>query len=262
MCGIFGYGSTDNRATKIETLQGVATVTMRRGPHAWGLAWIDGRGVMHAYKQTGRIVDDLGILKMARDARVLIGHCRYATHGSPGNNLNNHPHPADGGWIVHNGVVGNYRDIIEQNNLNPITDCDSEVLGLLIERVEGTLADRCYQAADFTDGSPLAMLGLWKPGRVVAVRMGNPLHCGIGKSGIWLGSLADELPGKVRSLADGEVLALAVGKSPSVTLHRQTRSAPRQREFYFEGRRGVEECEPCKTESGVRLIGKTRPRFR
>ena len=38
-------------------------------------------------------------------AAVVVGHCRYATHGSPRDNRNNHPHPAGSGQLMHNGVV-------------------------------------------------------------------------------------------------------------------------------------------------------------
>lgn len=50
----------------------------------------------------------------ARGALALIGHCRWATHGSPADNRNNHPHPAGRGWIVHNGVVFNHGELAER----------------------------------------------------------------------------------------------------------------------------------------------------
>ena len=37
-------------------------------------------------------------------AVVLIGHCRYATHGTPLDNRNNHPHVAGGGYYVIRGA--------------------------------------------------------------------------------------------------------------------------------------------------------------
>lgn len=206
MCGVFGFVSYDGKGPAVGTLQKIAEATMSRGAHAFGFAWLDSRGRLHSFKQTGRIVDSLGLLGLAEDARMLIGHCRYATHGSPSNNLNNHPHPADGGWIVHNGVIRDHERIAQRNDFFPVSECDSEVLGLLIENGEGTLRQRCAAAIEEAGDSPLAMLGLWsRPGRMIAMRSGNPLHVGESKEGkrFYLGSLADELPGKVRKVPNG-----------------------------------------------------------
>src|SRR5262249_33593856 len=155
------------------------------------------------YKQTGRVSDHLGLLGMAADARMLVGHCRFATQGSPDDNINNHPHPADGGWIVHNGQVHNYRELVGRLGLHPVSDCDSEVLGLLIEGGTGNVLDRCRSAVGavspeddpgtlFGYDQPLVLLGLWpRPDRLVAVRRGNPLHDALTAQGYYLGSLAE-----------------------------------------------------------------------
>ena len=206
MCGVFGFVSYDGKGPAIGQLQKIATATMRRGAHAFGFAWIDGAGRLHSFKQSGRIVDSIGLLGLAEDARMLIGHCRFATHGEPGNNLNNHPHPADGGWIVHNGVVGEYERIVERNDFFPVTECDSEVLGLLIEQADGTLSERCRSAVREAWDNPLVMLGLWsRPNRLVVLREGNPLHVGTIGDGkrFYLGSLREGLPGAVSAVKDG-----------------------------------------------------------
>jgi glucosamine 6-phosphate synthetase-like amidotransferase/phosphosugar isomerase protein len=151
---------------------------------------------------------------MASDARMLIGHCRYATQDIPADNINNHPHPADGGWIVHNGQIRNYGQLVDAFDLSPVSACDSEVLGLLIEQGTGNVFDRCRDAVDMVgDGEeegtlfacqqPLVLLGLWpRPDRLVAIRRGNPLHWSETAEGYYLASLADGLPGTVRALRD------------------------------------------------------------
>jgi glucosamine 6-phosphate synthetase-like amidotransferase/phosphosugar isomerase protein len=151
---------------------------------------------------------------MAADARMLIGHCRFATQGSPSDNINNHPHPVDGGWLVHNGQVRHYRELVDFFDLYPVSSCDSEVLGLLIEQGKGGILDRCRSAVQvavapeeppslFGSRQPLVLLGLWpRPDRLVAIRHGNPLHYGTTAQGYYLASLPDGLPGKVQAVKD------------------------------------------------------------
>jgi len=178
---------------------------MTRGHHAFGFAWLDWSGRLKMFKRRGRIVDHLDTLDQLSEARFLIGHCRWATQGDPADNGNNHPHPADGGWIVHNGMIGGYADLIRRHGLAPSTDCDSELLGLLLERGQGSIVSRCVSATRTVTRSPLVMLGLWsRPARLVVVRAGNPLHVGECKGGerFYLASLEKGLPGRVSEVPD------------------------------------------------------------
>jgi glucosamine--fructose-6-phosphate aminotransferase (isomerizing) len=190
----------------LDILAEVAEVTMSRGPHAWGMAWVTREGRLRMFKQEGRIVDSLGLLAMAKDAVMLIGHCRWATHGTPENNLNNHPHPSDGGWIVHNGMIRDYQDIATRHDLHTMTECDSEVLGLLVEKSKGPVIDRCARAMRICRGNnPIVMLGLWKDSLVAAADNGQPLHVGETGKSYYLGSLHGALPGKVERFKAGDV---------------------------------------------------------
>lgn len=175
MCAIFGFiarrESDDPKASvrhfDVHTLHGIIRANLPRGPHASGFAWIDGRGRLRMFKQAGRLTDHLPILRMAADARLLIGNLRYATHGDPRDNLNNHPHPVDGGWLVHNGVIRNHAELVRRHELSPVSKCDTEVLGLLTECVDeingarrrGRLW-RMGRAAALCEGA-LAALSLW-----------------------------------------------------------------------------------------------------
>lgn len=208
MCGVFGFISRDGNGPNLKRLASIAVNTMQRGPHAFGFAWIDSQGRLKMYKRSGRIADHLGLLALAADATMLIGHCRYATHGNPSNNINNHPHPCDGGWIVHNGVIGHHETINQRNDFVPVTDCDSETLALLIENGDGTIRERCRDAVLESARSPFAMLGLWsRPGRLVLARSGNPLSTGVCKNGrTYFASLPDKLPGDVNEVPDGTLV--------------------------------------------------------
>ncbi len=206
MCGIFGFASDGRHGPDIKRLEKIALATETRGPHAFGFAWIDGRGRLKMFKQQGRIRDRLACLRWLADARMVVGHCRFATHGDPADNANNHPHPCDGGWLVHNGVIRGYREIVEGYLLAPQTECDSEVLALLIEDLDGTLIERCQRAAAICEGGALAMAALWRnPQRLIVLRAGNPLSIGEGAEGTYFGSLPACVPAERRLPDDSGV---------------------------------------------------------
>jgi glucosamine 6-phosphate synthetase-like amidotransferase/phosphosugar isomerase protein len=203
MCSIFGYVATKSAPVELPVLRAIIAANIRRGPHAFGFAWVDARGRLRCFKSPGTLTSELAMLPIVREARMLIGHLRFATHGHPSDNANNHPHAADGGWLVHNGIVRNYESLCRRHRLTPSTECDSECLGLLIERAGDTgFLRRAAEAIDLTAG-PLAMLALWpRPRRLIVARRGNPLHVGRSPRGLYFGTLAAGLPGDVRAMHD------------------------------------------------------------
>jgi len=209
MCGIFGYITTRGEGPQIARLRRIALVTQSRGEDAFGLAWLEADGRIHTFKQPGPARDWLDELERCRNAVAVIGHCRWATHGSHLDNRNNHPHPAGSGHLVHNGVVYNYRELGRQFRLNFKTQCDSEVLGLLMARYPGSLVQRSAWTANQARGD-LAILGLWrKPARLLVVRRGKPLHAAQGRDGWYFASLPEGLPGKPQMVADCSTHVLA-----------------------------------------------------
>jgi glucosamine--fructose-6-phosphate aminotransferase (isomerizing) len=202
MCGIFGFITKQGRGPDLARLRRIAAETESRGRHAFGLAWIGSDGHMYDYKRPGSATDDLGFLERCRDAVAVIGHCRFATHGSPNDNANNHPHRAGRGWLVHNGIVLNHASLAVRYGLSPRTQCDSEVLATLLGRFPGSLAQRGTQVAERAEG-PLAFLGLWhKPARLLLVRRDRPIFFGETRGGIYFGSLPGELPGHPQSVQE------------------------------------------------------------
>ncbi len=197
MCGIFGFIGHGGRTFRRDRLRQLARATERRGAHAWGLAWLDGRGRLRHYKQPGPITRALDLLDDASDAQLLIGHCRYATRGDYRTNLNNHPFPLDGGWLIHNGQIHDYDEHVAAHDLRPVTDCDSELLAMLAERADApTQAARLAAAVSLIDARPLACAALWRaPKQLVVIRDGHPVHAAEAKEGFYFASLADNFPG-------------------------------------------------------------------
>lgn len=202
MCGIFGFVTSSGHGPDLARLRQIAAVTERRGPHAFGLAWLDGDNIIRTFKRPGAATAGLDDLECCREATIVIGHCRWATHGTPRDNRNNHPHRAGRGWLVHNGIVLNHEQLARQYRLNPQTDCDSEVLGLLMARLPGSLLRRAALTAGVSAGH-LALLGIWRnPSRLLVVRGGKPLHFGESTRGFYFASLPDGLPGNVLPVTD------------------------------------------------------------
>lgn len=221
MCGVFGFvASASNRfGPNVDALCEIAAYNdARRGGHAWGISWIDSQGRLRSHKQPGRLRPTV-LAGMVEDATVLIGHLRFTTQGTELLNINNHPHPCDGGWIVHNGVLPEYRDIRESFSTSPLSDCDSEMLAIAWTDAP---SDKPAQRASWMlktcqPGwySPLVVLGLWKS-QLVAVRQGNPLHTYSNDDGVYLSSLA--LPdfneiGQAKMVADETVTTWTQGKA-------------------------------------------------
>jgi glucosamine 6-phosphate synthetase-like amidotransferase/phosphosugar isomerase protein len=219
MCGCFAYVAGPGGSISIPRLKKIARVTETRGRHAFGLAWLDGRGRLHCYKQAGRITRFKAWDRL-EDAKLLIGHCRYATQGDPRENINNHPHPADGGWIVHNGKIRNYFKLLWDFDLHPTSQCDSEVIGLLIEQGIGSRREGFEAAVEATQSKPLVCLGLWAhpTPTIIAARRGNPLSIGFAKGGAYLASLPEGLPGDVREVEDGATLEFHLPRNPKPTV--------------------------------------------
>jgi len=213
MCGVFGFVSTNDKPIPLHIIQRIAVATEKRGPHAFGFSWLDDQNRIHSFRQSGRISDYLAVLRMAERARMLIGHCRWATHGDPFDNINNHPHPCDGGWMVHNGVIHNHASLASEYELTPNSDCDSEILALLIEEMEGDRVERCIRATSLAEPYSLVMLGLWsRPGKLVALRRGNPLHISRTKAGYFLASRKAGMPGTVKEVRDCSTIQFSVRK--------------------------------------------------
>tara|TARA_R100001086_G_scaffold218584_1_gene135301 strand:- start:414 stop:1472 length:1059 start_codon:yes stop_codon:yes gene_type:complete len=220
MCGVYGFISKKGKSINMSLIHKMAMDAERRGKDAFGFAWVDDRGRIRSYKKTGPVSKNLESLGMARNARMLIGHTRMATHGSPDDNLNNHPHPVDGGWMVHNGVVSDHLELEYTHRLNTTSECDSEVIARMIEEFDGTLVKRTTEACEAVS-SALVVLGLWaRPSRMIIIRRGNPLHYVETKEGIYFSSLGGGLPKKMKAKEVADNTLWSVMDGPKISKHK------------------------------------------
>jgi glucosamine 6-phosphate synthetase-like amidotransferase/phosphosugar isomerase protein len=208
MCGVYGFIARGKDGPNMERLRQMALAAETRGPHAFGWAFVNRDGRLLHYKSPGRVSEHLGLMDELEGCRAVIGHCRYATAGSPDNNLNNHPFACDGGFIVHNGTIPSADRILDRKGLRAVSQCDSELLALLVEIAPGrSWRERVTWTVERVSSvaPALVLAGLWKPGHLVLARAGNPLFVGAGRRGVYFCSLAGPLPDEARAMADDTV---------------------------------------------------------
>ncbi len=179
MCGLFGYvgpGDPDPAALHL-----VAELAARRGPHAWGIAWEDERGIGFHKEPRSYSKRAVNLPGPAVHARRLIGHCRLSTSGPPTDNLNNQPMLTPGVAVVHNGNVYQHRAWASLYSVELATDCDSELLAHLLGR-HGAAA-----ALGVAGTTPYALMAI-HAGRLLVARSAQPLFVWRRPEGLYLSS--------------------------------------------------------------------------
>jgi glucosamine 6-phosphate synthetase-like amidotransferase/phosphosugar isomerase protein len=223
MCGIVAFAGKEMDLAHAKRL--MLWTEAKRGGDAFGFAWIDGRGRLRCYKRPGLFANHAGSVEMAWDARMFLGHLRWASVGAADTIANAHPHPCDGGWLVHNGKVDGHWDLATVHGVRPTSHCDSEMLALLMEvSPRRTLADRmAWALALAAQGKKQAVGGLWaRPDRLLVARVGDqPLHwCKDRRGQVYVASLQEHLQGigKPFSFPDNTVFSLRADGGSDATI--------------------------------------------
>ena len=141
MCGIVGY--IGNREKKNFLIEGLRELEYR-GYDSAGIAILKD-GHIHSFKATGKLENLENKTKnFTSDGYGLaIGHTRWATHGKP-TEINAHPHWGVHSFIVHNGIIENYREIknaLIAKGVNFLSQTDTEVIVHLFESLLPTCND-------------------------------------------------------------------------------------------------------------------------
>lgn len=140
MCRILGFsmGETPEDLDNGEIAALLFPALVAGGPHAYGWMTWDGESIEHQ-KFPGRADTKQaweGILEdVDPEARWMVGHTRFATHGSPERNINNHPVLHRDLIGVHNGVLSNHEDILEITGREDETcEVDSEAIFAAVQK--------------------------------------------------------------------------------------------------------------------------------
>ena len=193
MCGILGFTGQPSEGQWGEThrlLEALFLASEHRGQHATGFV---ARAEPYKARHPSRTVMDKRPVPASqfvgrshawralrtRRCSTVVGHVRWATHGSPRDNRNNHPFVGRHGlYLVHNGVLLNHEGTCERKGLALTTECDSEAILRIVEaarhpyiglddalrHLRGSMAVAVYDAKHNTtylarnDGRPLWLL--------------------------------------------------------------------------------------------------------
>ena len=187
MCGIFGYVGT--RTAEPMLLEGLRMLEYR-GYDSAGI-FVPGYG---AVKAVGPIDNLANKITETIGGTSGIAHTRWATHGEP-TEKNAHPHcdMSQSLWLVHNGIIENYREIKEglvAQGITFVSQTDTEVLVKLIGSLySGNLQKAVQQALSMVRGTyGIAVQSDRTPGEIVVAKMGSPIVLGIGQDGHFVSS--------------------------------------------------------------------------
>ncbi|WP_456485719.1 glutamine--fructose-6-phosphate transaminase (isomerizing) [Hydrogenimonas sp.] len=216
MCGIVGY--IGSKEIKNELIEGLRELEYR-GYDSAGIAVMQ-EGNIKAFKAVGKLQN---LEEKTKNFKTIgpgvgIGHTRWATHGKP-TELNAHPHMGKYSYVVHNGIIENYREIkseLEKDGVQFLSQTDTEVIVHLFEKEAANAKDikELYNAfkrtIDRLDGAYAVLLITQKaPDTIFFARKGSPMIIGRNSGGeIYFASSDAPLIGKAEEVAymeDGTV---------------------------------------------------------
>lgn len=211
MCGIVGY--VGNKNAQDFLISGLKRLEYR-GYDSAGIVTLSEKGEPTLLKAKGKIANlEEKLAKNKRTDKIGIGHTRWATHGEP-SERNAHPHQAGKIFLVHNGIIENYKELKEQLTEHEfVSETDTEVLAALINSFykdgEYPLTNAVVQSLKLVKGTyGIAVVSTDHPDEIVVARAGSPLVIGIGNNETLIASDASALVGYTKRaiyLNDGEV---------------------------------------------------------
>ncbi len=224
MCGIVGYIG-NKRAFPI-LIKGLKRLEYR-GYDSAGIAVMNEKEIK-IYKQKGKVSElEESLKEIEINAKIGIGHTRWATHGEP-NNSNAHPHQSQNGifTIIHNGIIENYERLKSKlitRGYSFISDTDTEVLVNLIEYiylkgdVTAELAVR-LALSKVVGAYGIVVMCKNEPDKLIAARKGSPLVIGIGQNEYYIASDATPIVEYTNSVIYLNNDNLAIIKQNQLTL--------------------------------------------
>ena len=139
MCGIGGFSLSNTSKISPRKLSNAMFSELDvRGNQASGFAYQSKNA--SGFFKNAVAGSKLNLRSMSRQAKVAILHTRYATHGTIGDNANNHPvlSPDKNISLVHNGVIYNH-DIVRGELPFKLPEVDSSVIPAMLQNFNNDL---------------------------------------------------------------------------------------------------------------------------
>ncbi|RXJ96819.1 glutamine--fructose-6-phosphate transaminase (isomerizing) [Arcobacter sp. AHV-9/2010] len=184
MCGIVGYiGKYDTCKILLDGLKELEY----RGYDSAGIAVLNDAGI-DVFKAVGKLVNlEDKVNESKKDKYNLgIGHTRWATHGKP-TEVNAHPHLGQYSYVVHNGIIENYKELKEELislGHKFVSQTDTEVIVHLFEHYNNKLKDpkKSFQETIKRLEGAYAILLITKdePEKIFFYKLGSPMIVGHG----------------------------------------------------------------------------------
>ncbi len=201
MCGIVGY--IGNKEIKKFLLDGLKELEYR-GYDSAGIAVLQ-NDTLSIFKAVGKLNN---LVDKTKDFHTTgfgigIGHTRWATHGKP-TELNAHPHFGEFSYVVHNGIIENYKEIKEQLEATFVSQTDTEVIVHLFEKNLQKIQnpkEAFYKTIEALKGA-YAILLITKaaPNSIFFAKNGSPLIIGKSENEIFFASSDAPLIGHAKEV--------------------------------------------------------------
>lgn len=210
MCGIVGYIGSEKTQSYLVT--GLHRLEYR-GYDSAGIVTIGLDGKANLLRAKGKVSELETLVNKCPNSDIVgIGHTRWATHGEP-SKTNAHPHQSGDIYLVHNGIIENYKDLKAGLSKHKfVTQTDTEVLAALINSFydkNTSLFEAVTQALKLVVGTyGIAVISVRNPDEIIVARSGSPLIIGVGDCETYIASDASALIGFTRQaiyLNDGEI---------------------------------------------------------
>ena len=218
MCGIVGYVGPKST---LDVLLGGLRRLEYRGYDSAGVSVISAAG-LETRKKAGKLdnlVSEIATHPL-RDARIGIGHTRWATHGAP-TDTNAHPHLGGDHHklsLIHNGIIENFAELkaeLVAAGTKFASETDTEVAAHLIAAEYARVGDLPTAFATVMNrlhgAFTILVIHEDQPDVVLAARRNAPLVIGLGDGENFLGS-------DVAAFVEHTKRAISVGQDQIVVL--------------------------------------------
>ncbi|MDY0321663.1 MAG: glutamine--fructose-6-phosphate transaminase (isomerizing) [Arcobacteraceae bacterium] len=189
MCGIVGYiGQKDTKKFLIDGLKELEY----RGYDSAGIALLGSENI-EVFKAVGKLVnleDKVNSNSTFNTGNSTfstgIGHTRWATHGKP-TEINAHPHLGQYSFVVHNGIIENYKELKESlmaDGVEFLSQTDTEVIVHTFEKhynISNNAKEAFEKTIDELEGSyAILLITKSEQNKIFFAKHGSPMI--IGKS--------------------------------------------------------------------------------